>query len=809
MKLFKSIIVITIVLIVNACGGGGGTTTPVDSNAGANTNTNTNTGVGAIGLRANFSNAAYITLTNSSTSSAATKTSFLNIKNKWLKGILELFVPTAFASTVPFNNVIAFDANGKAIENPLVTDVNVFIGAITLDPTGTFVYLGIENHQNYNMFSDYRSLPGNKCTLYRVNKISGEVKCITDTSKYDLYNPSTNYQMLGNTSESFIKFDINGNGYLIMFAQQAAYGSGGTEKQRLIKIEASGNASIVRDTTAGYARGLTYAKGGKLFYSEDAWFSISGGQTATYVFDPLEAKFTKISASTSGATVVADLSGEIYINTGNNLYWLDQSSWQTNLIYSGGDPIVSLLRSPDGKILSLHYSGNIYSNSPSNRNLIAAIGTMPNRKSKNDISDLFYPPLATNGEYALSIGSDAYGVGQYCATRINDKKTRCAVPADKTPIYLSLAIVGGKGIVFYDTGIQNNMISFELSSFIDGVGVDPVATVSSAGDGSMVAAISMRPPISFVADLANVTTTTADSLLSISNPVSDSYTYLSFTSASNIAGIDATELGLKDSTGVAVDASFRIIDKAIYAAIKDATGKKSSGFQTLGSSNNYSLVFPSTYTVPDTYTSLTFTSASNIAGITDTDLGLKDSAGTSVDAIFKIVDNVISVTVKDTSNIKPSGFKLLGSVNDYSLVFPSSYTPPAVTKGISTKSGNFSVNQSSFAKGIGTKSGFFPVVQPSSILYLDFSAPVVNLDLSGLQLTDSTGAAVPSTISMAKEGMRLEIRVKDTNPSNLTGYKAMPTGSVYKLTLPSRVRLPGQTFLSPFDKTQIVFTTKS
>jgi hypothetical protein len=257
------------------------------------------------------------------------------------------------------------------------------------------------------------------------------------------------------------------------------------------------------------------------------------------------------------------------------------------------------------------------------------------------------------------------------------------------------------------------MVSFDIASFIDGVSPDPTPTVSLAGDGSMVAAISMRPPITFVADLTSVTTATSDSSITVSNPVSDTYTYLSFTSASSIAGVVPTDLGLKNSSGNTVDAKFKIVDKVIYAAVTDTSGTKSSGFQTLG------------------------------------------------------------------------------STNDYSLVFPSSYTAPVLTNGI------------------GTKTGYFPVVQSSSIMYLDFSAPVVNLDLAALQLTDATGASVPSTISMAKEGLRLEIRVKDSDAANLTGFKILPTGSVYKLTLPSRVRLPGQTFLSPFDRTQIVFTTTS
>ena len=155
------------------------------------------------------------------------------------------------------------------------------------------------------------------------------------------------------------------------------------------------------------------------------------------------------------------------------------------------------------------------------------------------------------------------------------------------------------------------------------------------------------------------------------------------------------------------------------------------------------------------------------------------------------MNKVIYAAVTDSSGAKSSGFQTLGSTNDYSLVFPNSYTAPALTKGI------------------GTKTGYFPVIQRSSIMYLDFSAPAVSLDLSALQLTDAGGASIPSTISMAKEGMRIEIRVKDSNPANLTGFKLIPTGSIYKLTLPSRVRLPGQTFLSPFDKTQIVFTTTS
>jgi hypothetical protein len=703
----KNIFLVVLMALLSSCGGGGGST------GGGGGGGNLNAGVGAIGLKANFTNAAVITLTNSSTLSASTQVGLFNIKNKWIKGLIDLVIPTAYASTIPFNNILAFDSNGVAIPNPLVTDVNVFIGAITLDPTGTYVYLGIEDHQNSNMFADYRAINGSKCSLYRVNKNTGETICLANSSLYDLYNPSTNQQMLGNTSESFIKFDASGNGYLIMFAQRASYGSGGTEKQRLVKIDTNGNLSIVRDSSTGYARGLAYAKSGKIFYSEDAWLSIPGGVSSAFLFDPVNSTFQPLGINTSGNSIVSDIAGQVYISTGNSLYSLDQIGVRLSLIYQGGDPVNWLTRSQSGSVLVQHSSGNIYSLKADGRDLIASIGVTPLSRTKNDVSDLFYPPLATSGDYVVAKGTDLDGLGQFCAVRLSDKKSRCSKPSDSSPTYLSVAIVGAKGFIFYDSGTQNKMVSFDIANFIDGVLPDPAPTLSPAGDGSMIAAISMRPPITFVADLTNVTTATSDNMLTVSNPVSDTYTYLSFTSANSIAGIISTDLGLKNSSGSTVDAKFKIVDKVIYAAVTDTSGTKSSGFQTLG------------------------------------------------------------------------------STNDYSLVFPSSYTAPALTKGI------------------GTKTGYFPVVQRSSIMYLDFSAPVVNLDLAALQLTDASGVSVPSTISMAKEGLRLEIRVKDSDAANLTGFKILPTGSVYKLTLPSRVRLPGQTFLSPFDRTQIVFTTTS
>ena len=733
MKLLKLIIVITMILIVNACGGGGGSTPPIAStiNSGntntntntitsGNTNTNTNTGVRAIGLRANFSNAAYITLTNSTTSNNVTKVGSLNIQNKYLKRLFDAVVPSAYASASLFNNVLAFDSNGNPIANPLTASVNLFISGVTTDPSGNYVFLGVDDHQNSKLYSDYQALQGEKCTLYRINKQTGEVRCLASSDKFDFCDPATNQLMLGNVSESFIKFDSNGNGYLIMARKSGRlYGSGGTGSQRLIKIDLDGNLSVVTESAIGFASGVSYAKNEKIFYAEQQYLNGCTGDCSRYktnsqLLDPKQGVFDFInSLLTVGNQVVTSVGGEIYANTGNSLYWIDQTSKTFRQIYSGGDPIVWLLRSPSGSIYSFHYSGGIYSLSPDGREIIGNAGVMPLSIYKNNISDIIYPPIATNGEYIIAKGTDVDGLGQYCAIRLIDKKSRCVTLTQPNAKFLSVAIVSSNGYIYYDNGAANMMVSFDLASFTSGTLSDPTATYSNAGDGSMVAAISMRPPISFVADLTGVTTTASDRMLSISNPVSDTYTYLSFTSASSIAGVVPTDLGLKNSSGIIVDAKFKIVDKVIYAAVTDTSGTKSSGFQTLG------------------------------------------------------------------------------STNDYSLVFPSSYTAPALTNGI------------------GTKTGYFPVVQRSSIMYLDFSAPVVNLDLAALQLTDASGNSIPSTISMAKEGLRLEIRVKDSDAANLTGFKILPTGSVYKLTLPSRVRLPGQTFLSPFDKTQIVFTTKS
>ena len=801
MKLLKILILISTILIANACGGGGGSTPPIDSN----TIVSTNTGVGAIGLKANLTSVVTVALT--STTGAKTQTGLLRKVHDWIFNI----VPSAFADSPKTINILGYDANGNAVENPLVANVNVYIAGVVSSPDGKEVYLFLDDNQNQTLYADYRALQGVKCILYKIIKDNGIVTCLMD-SKYAISNPGRNGPEYGNRAEPYLKFDAAGNLYLMAYKPNG----GGSAGHRLYKIPKNGSPEIVRDfVDEYYGQNVVYAKNGNLFYTEvDETKSSYKGRA--FILDTSNSKFNQISFLDNQyiEKIATSLDGNVYLKVGSRIYRVNQVSFGVESIsMNGGGEVLELTRSSAGGVYILTSSGNIMKIVDNTTKLISGVGNVTLEPNRNPDTDLYYQKMIVNSDWIVVRGSspelaELDTTPAVCVINLSTFEKMCDTLKTSQPVFYSFAFIGDKLYTFFTSSGIFKQATVSVAKYFSGL-ESYVISDSAAGNGSVVSSISMRPPVSFVADLANVTTTTLDKLISISYPVPDSYTYLSFTGNITIMGITATDLGLTDSSGVSVDAKYTIVDNVIYAAIKDTTGKKSSGFQTLGSTNNYSLVFPSTYTVTDTYTSLTFTSVSNIVGITDTDLGLKDSTGAPVDANFKIVENVISVTVKDTSNIKPSGFKLLGSVNDYSLVFPSSYIPPAFTKGIGTKSGNFSVNKSSFAKGIGTKTGFFPVVQPSSILYLDFSAPVVNLDLSGLQLIDSTGAAVPSTISMAKEGMRLEIRVEDSNPSNLTGYKAMPTGSVYKLTLPSRVRLPGQTFLSPFDKTQIVFTTKS
>ena len=680
--------------LLSSCGGGGG---------GGSTGGG---GCNQICITANFKSVSTVALTT--TTGVTTQMGLVHRIQSWIDNIF----PSAFADSPKTVNILGYDASGNAVENPLISNVNLYIAGVVSSPDGKDVYLFLDDNQNQTLYADYRAMQGNRCLLYKIVKDSGIVTCLMD-SKYAISNPGRNPVEYGNRAEPYIKFDAAGNLYMMAYKPDDHSSTG----HRLYKISSNSSPVIMKDYSDGDTSGqnVVYAKNGNLFYTQ-----VSCCSSKAFIFDTVNGIFNQISALDNQyiEKIATSLDGEVYVKVGTSIFKINQSTFDVDEVNVHSDGyVLELTRNPSGGVYALMSNGNILKINENTTEFLSGVGLVAFEPNRNPETDLFYQKMIVNNDW-ISVRGSSTDLGEsvdspaVCLISLKTLEKKCETLKSSNPIFYSFAYIGEKMYAFFTSGGIFKQATVNISQYFSS-SASYVVSNSTAGNGSVVSSISMRPPITFVADLTSVTTTTSDSLITVSNPVSDTYTYLSFTSASSITGITSTDLGLKNSSGSTVDAKFKIVDKVIYAAVTDTSGTKSSGFQTLG------------------------------------------------------------------------------STNDYSLVFPSSYTAPALTNGI------------------GTKTGYFPVIQRSSIMYLDFSAPVVNLDLAALQLTDASGVSVPSTISMAKEGLRLEIRVKDSDAANLTGFKILPTGSVYKLTLPSRVRLPGQTFLSPFDRTQIVFTTTS
>jgi hypothetical protein len=686
------------VLLISSCGGGGG---------GGGTATDAACGT-QVCITASLKDVSSIALTTNT--GVSNQTALLDK----IKDILMAAFPSAIASSPKINNILAYDASGNAIPNPLVANVNLYIAGVVPSPDGKDVYLFLDDNQNSTLYPDYRAMQ-NRCILYKISKTGSKVKCLMDNLKYAISNPGRNGREYGNRAEPYIKFDGAGNAYMM------AYKGGGSINHRLYKIPNDENPVILRDFIDNYyAQNIVYAKNGNLFYTEVDEFS-SSYKSRAFIFDTTQGIFKKIPSLENLyiEKIATSIDGNIYVKVDNSIYRINQEALDIELVdvLGGASSVIELTRGSAGGAFILKSSGEILKVSGTSTKLLNSVGDVPLEPSRDQSTDLYFQRLMVQGDWLAARGSlveagDLNPSPAICMMSMTSLEMRCDTLKSSNPIFYTFAFVGDKVYSFFKSGELFKQAVVNISNYFkssDSYAISP----STAGNGSVVSSISLTPPITFVADLSKVTTSTRDKVVTVSTPVSDTYSYLSFTSANSLTGISPSDLILKDSSGSVVDATFKVVDKTIYAVVKDASG------------------------------------------------------------------------------IKPSGYKSLGQTNDFNLVFPSSYTAPALTKGI------------------GTKSGYFPVSQQISVMYLDFSAPVVNIDMTTLQLTDANNTPVPADIALMSDGMTLEVRVKDPDTSSLTGYKRVSSGSTYKLVLPERVRLPGQTFLSPFDKTNQIFSTKS
>ncbi len=94
-------------------------------------------------------------------------------------------------------------------------------------------------------------------------------------------------------------------------------------------------------------------------------------------------------------------------------------------------------------------------------------------------------------------------------------------------------------------------------------------------------------------------------------------------------------------------------------------------------------------------------------------------------------------------------------------------------------------------------------------LYFDFSAPVHELAFDELSLVDSDGNGIPDAgFSLTDDGRRMIVTVPVTDGKSPQWFDPAD-GDTFTLELPEGVRVPGQTFDSPFESRSVSVTLGS
>jgi hypothetical protein len=684
-------------LWLGACGGGGGSDTGGGGSGGGG-GTPPSACTGRVCITSNLS--AVTTLAVTTSAGRATAAS----------GAPD---PTRMRSTTPTTiNVLGYDAQGNPVPNPLVANVNLYIAGVTTSPDGQDVYLLIDDNQNQTLYADYRAMR-DRCVLYRVRKASGGVECLMDADRHALSNPGRNPVEYGNRAEPYVKFDAQGNGYVM------AYRGGGSINHRLYKLPRDGAPVIVRDfVDEYYGQNIAYARDGTLFYSEVDELK-PGYRARAFLHDMGTGAFSRIADLENRyiERIATSIDGQVFVVVDGRLHAVDQDRLALtpiDLAPGAGGEIIELTRNPAGGVFVLLASGDVHVIEGTTTRLLAQVGAPALLPHRDAGTDLFFQRLVAGDEYLLVRGAvEPLGASTpdsaVCLVEIRSGRQRCEALGLPDIAWYSFAFIGPRLHAFYATGGRFMQATAHAERFLAREETLTLAD-SEAGNGSIIASVSLRPAVSFVADLATVRVSADASTTSVMVPVEDRYSVLSFTAPADITGITADRLALRDAQGQLVDAFFRVDTRVIYAALRDTTGTK------------------------------------------------------------------------------PSGRQLLGAVNDHQLVYPEGLTAPAFTRGIFTRSGRF------------------PVPFTATTLWLDMSAPVNHLDLAQVQVTDLQGQPVGAMVTMTHEAMRLEIRFRHEDPDHPLGLRALAPGSSLRVRLPERVRLPGQTFLSPFDRTDLVVT---
>jgi hypothetical protein len=574
-------VVVAALAFLVSCGGGGG--------GGANSSA---APTDAIGLQADFSNVSYLTLGDNA--SSITTTAQLPTSSIWQR-ILNVAVSNAFATTFKTNNVFAYDSNGNSINNPFKAKVNLFISAAAVDPIGKYAYLGIDSHLNEKLFTDYASIRTTACSIYRIKISGGEVTCLFKASDIDI-----NGESIGKN----IVFDAASRAYFIGRYNASSYGTNGGEKSRLIRINADGSSTIMRDVNGWWAGRMVQAKNNNIFFTENPMNSGAPSLERKFILNTTTAAISEIPVSGYVTDAISTISGDVYFISGCNLYALDQVALGVTRVNSiannscSGSVYTSFSTNSSGGVFVLKSGGEVFDLNFSTTVQIASVGSYAvNFKSKNDLSDIPYPALFSSGDYLLAKGSTG-GVQQVCSINVKTFVKRCETFASNgASSILAMMIIKNTAYVYFLAGTSYKQAQFDLANNSSAIAIEN----SNVGDGGLVAALSMRPPLTLAASTANVSATVVDkkSTLTIGGQ-QESFTLLEIRFDGPIDNIDLSQIQVKNSSGTILPSSYSIIDNGyvLWIKVDDPTSANSLKYQLFPNGTSLTIILPAEVTLP-------------------------------------------------------------------------------------------------------------------------------------------------------------------------------------------------------------------
>lgn len=561
-------------LVLSACGGGGGV-------PGATAQLSAD----RLDVRANLATAEYLALGSSVANSTAVAQA---APRSWLAKLVDWVVPSAYANARKSTNLLAFTADGTPIANPLTAAVDFIIGGLTIDPTGQFIYLGIEDHQN-SWNPEWADLPSPLCSLYKITKATGAVQCLSDSDTYSPYSPVGNQFAAGNATESFIKFDARGNGYFIAFDGTPATADvveAGTNSQRLIKLSPEGKLSTHKDPSGWYARNLAYGPQGKLYYSEVA-VGEGAAQMRSYFFDPMTDSYELMPGAGNDfwAHVIATLEGDLYVSDGSSLSRWNTADGSFDPVLSSNHSMVWLQRDPYGGANVLRDDGGVYRVEAGEVRQVGQIGTLLKSEYKINASDIIYPKIGAGLEHVVAVGSTDTGRHQVCVWSRRTWAQHCQTLDKPQAALLAVTAVGDRAMMFWNDGGNYLQTEFNMTNFAAGQELAGFAP-SQYADGSVLAAVTTRPPLAFKAEMETVHASATSETVAAHYLVEDSYTWLKFlpSAGASLSGLNPEAIQLVDTQNQqSVAAQLEVLEGAVAVHVLD--NLRISGYADLASAS--------------------------------------------------------------------------------------------------------------------------------------------------------------------------------------------------------------------------------